>query len=268
MAKVSLYIPVRNGANFIGECIQSIVGQTFADWSLTVSDNQSSDETETIVESFNDSRIAFCRQPHDVGMIANFNSCIERCNSTYYAILSHDDKFHSREALQDAVALLDAREDVAIVYSNMIWIDAHSKPIANLTLPARNLVSSDAVAKQSFLSCRNLFGVPVLLRREVVGHNRYDPRFPHTADIDFSLAVGKGRSVFILDRPCVAIRFHRENGTMRNFDGILRELLMVASKHGIYLSLAERVRMFMSDRVTRVKKRIFFLYLDYRKAWQ
>ena len=55
---------------------------------------------------------------------------------------------------------------------------------------------------------------------------------------------------------------------MRHFDGILRELLMVASKHGIYLSLAERVRMFMSDRVTRVKKRIFFLYLDYRKAWQ
>ncbi len=262
---VHLYIPVRNGANFIRDCIQSIVNQTYTNWILTVSDNQSSDQTESIVASFHDPRVVLYKQATDVGMIGNFNSCIDKCDSTYYAILSHDDKYHSNTALEEAVALLGAREDIAVVYSNIVWIDAHGTKIVEFKLPKQGLVSSDLVARQSILSCRNFFGVPILLRRKAVGNHRYDTRLKRTADVEFSVAVGKGKFIYVIDKALVAIRFHKTNNTLRDFSGVRDEMLLIAEKHGLKLSLRQRVAMTMNDRLTRIKKGIFFMYVD-RKA--
>lgn len=262
---VHLYIPVRNGANFIRDCIQSIIDQTYTNWILTVSDNQSSDQTESIVASFHDPRVVFYKQATDVGMIGNFNSCLDKCDSIYYAILSHDDKYHSNTALQEAVALLSANADIAVVYSNIVWIDGHGAKIVEFKLPRQGLVSSDLVARQSILSCRNFFGVPILLRRQVASHHRYDPRLELTADVDFSAAVGKGKLIYVIDKTLVAIRFHKTNNTLRDFSGIRDEMLLIAEKHGLKLSLRQRVAMTMNDRLTRIKKRLFFMYID-RKA--
>lgn len=259
---VNLYIPVRNGANFIPDCIQSIVDQTYANWILTISDNQSSDQTESIVASFRDPRIVFYKQATDVGMISNFNSCIDRCDSIYYAILSHDDKYHSNTALEEAVALLSANNDIAVVYSNIAWIDGRGTKIVEFKLPRQGLVASDLVACQSILSCRNFFGVPILLRRQAVGHHRYDPRLERTADVDFSAAVGKGKFIYVIDKPLVAIRFHKTNNTLRDFSGVRDEMLLIAAKSGVKLSLRQRVAMTINDRLTRIKKTIFFMYVD------
>lgn len=262
---VNLYIPVRNGANFIRDCLQSIVDQTYTNWILTVSDNQSSDQTESIVASFHDPRVVFYKQAIDVGMIGNFSSCIDKCDSIYYAILSHDDKYHSNTALEEAVAVLSVSEDIAVVYSNIVWIDGRGAKIVEFKLPRQGLVSSDIVARQSILSCRNFFGVPILLRRQAVGHHRYDNRLERTADVDFSAAVGKGKFIYVIDKTLVAIRFHKTNNTLRDFSGVRDEMLLIAEKHGLKLSVRQRVAMTMNDRLTRIKKRIFFMYVD-RKA--
>jgi glycosyltransferase involved in cell wall biosynthesis len=262
--RVRLYIPVRNGANFIRDCIQSIVDQTYRDWLLTVSDNRSTDNTEAIVSSFGDSRISFQRHEVDIGMIANFNSCIDQCDDQYYAILSHDDKFSSDTALADAIELLQKYDRVAAVYSDLLWIDECGKKIIDLKLPSQGIASSDAVALKSILSCRNCFGVPVLLRRGAVGNNRYDEHLKHTADVDFSAAVGRGKDIYIVSRPLVAIRFHKNNGTMRSFASVREEMLVIARKMDFSLSAFQKVRMIANDRWTRLKKALFFLYLDRR----
>jgi hypothetical protein len=49
---------------------------------------------------------------------------------------------------------------------------------------------------------------------------------------------------------------------MRDFAGVRNEMLLIAEKHGITLSWAQRVRMYLNDRITRVKKTLFFFYID------
>ena len=259
---IRIYIPVRNGANYIRDCIDSIVNQTYSNWILTVSDNQSSDQTESIVASFGDPRIIYFKQTSDVGMIANFNSCIDRCDSEYYAILSHDDKYYSNTALEEAITLLNKHEDVAVVYSNIVWIDGHGSKIVEFRLPRHGMVASDSVARQSIVSCRNFFGVPILLRRHTVGQHRYDARLEHSADVDFSIAVGRRKFIYVIGAPKVAIRFHKTNNTLREFSGVCREMLLIAEKNGLNLSWKQRVRMAINDRVTRFKKTLFFIYID------
>jgi glycosyltransferase involved in cell wall biosynthesis len=257
---IRIYIPVRNGADYIRDCIDSIINQTYGNWILTVSDNRSSDETASIVASFSDPRIIYYRQARDIGMIANFNSCIDRCDSEYYAILSHDDKYCSPTALEEAITVLNRHKDVAAVYSNIVWIDGHGTKIVEFKLPRRGMVASDA--QHSIISCRNFFGVPILLRTSAVGSHRYDERFKRAADVDLSVAVGQRKYMYVMDEPKVAIRFHKTNNTMRDFAGVRNEMLLIAEKHGITLSWAQRVRMYLNDRITRVKKTLFFFYID------
>ena len=262
--RVQLFIPVRNGANYIRECIESITMQTYPNWSLTVSDNQSTDDTEEIVASFlSDSRITWARQATNVGLIGNFNSCIDRATADFYAVLAHDDKYFAADALEKSLAILQSDSSLCAVYSNVLWIDGKSKPIVELKLPQAGKLQSDVIALRSIVNCRNQFGMPLLNRRADVGACRYGTQFPHAADIDFSIAVGEGKFIYVFNEPKVAIRFHGSNNTMRDFSQLRPEILSIAKHRGLKLNAAQRAQMVINDHVTRVKKRFFFLYLDY-----
>jgi glycosyltransferase involved in cell wall biosynthesis len=261
---IQLFIPVRNGANYIRECIESIVVQSYRNWSLTVSDNQSTDSTEEIVAGFlTDSRITWSRQATNVGLIGNFNSCIDRATSDFYAVLAHDDKYYAADALEKSVAILQSDSTLCAVYSNVLWIDGKSKPIIELKLPKAGKLQSDFIALRSIVNCRNQFGVPLLNRRVDVGECRYGAQFPHAADIDFSIAVGAKKYIYVLNEPKVAIRFHGSNNTMRDFSRLRPEILAIAKNRGLPLSAAQRAQMYVNDHLTRLKKRLFFMYLDY-----
>ncbi|KAA5822409.1 glycosyltransferase [Algibacter amylolyticus] len=56
---VSILIPFKNTQEFIGDCIQSIINQTYTNWELIIIDDNSTDSSFTIVKEFakKDSRI-------------------------------------------------------------------------------------------------------------------------------------------------------------------------------------------------------------------
>ncbi|SMX24228.1 glycosyltransferase family 2 protein [Boseongicola aestuarii] len=71
--KVSLCMPVFNGANFIDEALASICEQTYADFELIVTDNASSDDTADIVRRWaeQDPRIRYIRNDRNIGAAQN-----------------------------------------------------------------------------------------------------------------------------------------------------------------------------------------------------
>ena len=59
--KISILIPVRNGAQFLKECLDSIIGQTYTNWELIIVNDNSTDSTEQILQDYQrqDSRIQY-----------------------------------------------------------------------------------------------------------------------------------------------------------------------------------------------------------------
>ena len=53
--RVSIGLPVYNGADFLEEALDSLLAQTFEDFELIISDNASTDRTQEICQ-------AYCRQ--------------------------------------------------------------------------------------------------------------------------------------------------------------------------------------------------------------
>jgi len=267
-ADVTLFIPVKNGLPYIDDCIGSILSQTFQNWRLVILDNQSTDATgATCARYLSDPRIRYVLNETDIGGLGNFNKALELVDTKYYAIVSHDDFFSSRQALEESFAILERDPDVCAVYSHIDWVDAKSRRVATRRFGHSGKVASDDVARRSIVSCRNLYGVPLLVRHSAAAGKRFDRAFYATVDIDFSIAIGRGASIYVIDRPCFSIRFHSANNTMRDSTKIRSELVKTAEKHGIRIGAVDALRMAANERFMRASKFFFYLYLDHVRGW-
>jgi glycosyltransferase involved in cell wall biosynthesis len=261
---VTFFIPVRNGAPYIEECIRSILSQSFQNWRLLILDNRSTDNTFALcIKYLSDGRIEYKTNEVDIGMIPNFNQCLDLCNTKYYAILSHDDMYNDERAVEESFCLLEDDPELCAVYSHLNWIDGKSEKIASRKFKMTGKISSDIITKASIKTCRNLFGVPILVRASSVRGNKYENSLSLTGDVEFSIAIGQGFHSYVIDRPCYSIRFHASNNTMRDFSKTRSEMNWIAAKHQIKLNAADSIKMIVNDWKTRAAKHLFYLYLDH-----
>lgn len=116
--KVSVGLPVYNGAQFLAGAIESILNQTFRDLELVISDNASTDATPDICREFaaRDGRIRYFRQDHNLGAGPNHNFCARQAVGEYYRWASHDDLLEP-EYLARCVAVLDANPDAVLCHT-------------------------------------------------------------------------------------------------------------------------------------------------------
>lgn len=116
--KVSVGLPVYNGAEYLAGAIESILGQTFEDLELFISDNASTDATRDICLAFaaKDDRVKYVRQDHNIGAGPNHNFCARRATTEYFRWASHDDLMEP-EYLEKCVAVLDADPHAVLCHS-------------------------------------------------------------------------------------------------------------------------------------------------------
>lgn len=123
-------LPVYNGENYLAEAIESILGQTFTDFSLLISDNASTDATEEICRRYaaQDSRIEYLRQPKNIGAGPNFNAAFRPGSAPYFKWAAHDDVLMP-EYLAKCIELLDRDPSLSIAHSPAADIDAEGKQV-------------------------------------------------------------------------------------------------------------------------------------------
>ena len=74
--------------------IASVLGQTYRDFTLLVSDNASDDDTAGVVGSIRDPRIVYRPLEQNIGRPANYNRLIELAETEFIVLLSDDDQLH------------------------------------------------------------------------------------------------------------------------------------------------------------------------------
>jgi glycosyltransferase involved in cell wall biosynthesis len=94
---VSIGMPAYNCARFIRDAIDSLLGQTFADFELIISDNASTDSTEVICREYakHDPRVKYIRQNVNRGASANFRFVLEEATGKYFMWAAADDYWSS-----------------------------------------------------------------------------------------------------------------------------------------------------------------------------
>jgi glycosyltransferase involved in cell wall biosynthesis len=114
--RVSILIPVFNRREYIAECIQSALDQTFVDFEIVVVDNASDDGTWEICREFaaQECKVRVFRNDHNIGPVQNWKRCTEEARGMYSKILFSDDCLEPT-CLSEMVPKLDD-PTVALVY--------------------------------------------------------------------------------------------------------------------------------------------------------
>lgn len=94
MTKISIIMPVYNGAQWLTESIDSVLAQTFKDFELICVNDSSTDNSEEIIKNYSkqDSRIkCFTKENEGPGVALNFG--IEKAQGKYLCFIDQDDKY-------------------------------------------------------------------------------------------------------------------------------------------------------------------------------
>jgi len=96
---ISIITPTYNHELYIKKCIESVRGQTYTNWEQIIIDDGSTDETNTIIAGFDDSRIKHIQQAHEgVYKLQNiYNKALDASNGEFIAILEGDDFWPSQK---------------------------------------------------------------------------------------------------------------------------------------------------------------------------
>jgi glycosyltransferase involved in cell wall biosynthesis len=125
--RLSIGLAVYNGENFLAQSIEALLGQTYEDFELIISDNASTDSTADICARYaeQDSRIRYFRQPQNIGSAPNHNFTIHQARGELFKTASHDD-LYGRDLLRLCVEALDKDSAIVLAHSWSAIIDETS----------------------------------------------------------------------------------------------------------------------------------------------
>ena len=132
MFKVSVIVPNYNHAAYLNKRINSILSQTFKDYELILMDDNSSDNSREILESYRslpNVKIIF-NEDNSGSSFKQWNKGMKLSSGEYIWIAESDD-FADAEFLATLVPVLDNNSEISLVYSQSYEIDESGHIIGN-----------------------------------------------------------------------------------------------------------------------------------------
>ena len=183
---ISVALPVRNGANFLAEALDSILSQTYSDFELHVSDNASDDATPAILAEYaaRDARVKVSRSAEPLGQVANMNRAVGLAKTPWVRMMCHDDLMRADCMAQtaQAVALVDERVVLIGNGERHLFANGYLSP-ARPDAPLQ-LYRGVEVLRRRFAGTNNPVSFPavttVTLRKSAFeARGGFDPRWVH-----------------------------------------------------------------------------------------
>jgi len=137
-------MPAHNARQYITEAIESVLIQNYRNFELVIVDDGSIDNTADIIAGFRDEKIRYFRQENK-GASSARNLAIRKAKGKFIVPLDADDMMVPN-AVAEHLKVFEQNPDVDLVYSDVLLIDAKSRPIKVMRKPEyndRNLLVRD-----------------------------------------------------------------------------------------------------------------------------
>lgn len=230
---VSICIPVYNGQDYIDECLRAACNQTYRNLEVLVVDDCSTDESVSVVERWcsADSRVRLVRNRKNVGLVANWNRCVDLANGEWIKLLFQDDSIDESYV---EVMLRHGRTgrpflacDRRIVFENVSadsaasWIQApYNIHLGELRLDL-DLSTRDIAELALQYGKLNFIGEPtvVLVHRSVFDKvGKFNPDLRQLADLEYWLRAGLNLGICYVSDTLATFRVHPRSASSMNFE--------------------------------------------------
>lgn len=175
---VSVIMPVYNGAATIELALKSLIAQTYQNWECIVVNDGSTDNTVSILRSFNDHRIKLYDLGKNYGRGVARNEALSHCTGMYLCYLDADDFLH-HDKIKKQVEILENDNEIDLVACESVKFDDSLNPVS---------CSCSKVSIKSYFTdgCHMSLMLPsVMIRRKKASQFEYDRRLDVGEDIDY-----------------------------------------------------------------------------------
>lgn len=197
---VSIGIPVHNGGPLLPRALDSILGQTYRQLEVIVSDNASTDETESVVRAYaeRDPRVRYLRSPVNLGAPRNFNRAFALATGRYFKWASYDDELEPG-FIQACVEVLEADPTAVACFSRGVIVDDAGAPLK--PLPDRQIHLADPLPHRRFADViepsYGCFHVWSLMRTDAIRRTRLHGSYPGSDRVFLADMALQGRFVVV-----------------------------------------------------------------------
>jgi glycosyltransferase involved in cell wall biosynthesis len=134
--RVTVGLPVYNGQKYLAESLDALLGQSYGEFDLIISDNASTDATEAICREYlaKDPRIKYLRQPVNIGATPNHNYVFEQSHSELFKWASYDD-LYGKDLLKSCIEALDEDPHLVLAHAYQAIIDAAGDIVLEVEYP-------------------------------------------------------------------------------------------------------------------------------------
>lgn len=227
--KVTVLMPVYNGAPYLREAIQSVLDQTFTDFEFLIINDGSTDASVDIIHSYSDPRIRLVNNEKNLQLIATLNKGLKLSRGKYIVRMDCDDiSIPERLAIQ--VDYMDKNPDVGVCGSWFKVFYGNNKMTAGWRMGV--MPTDDQEIKATLLFQCPLAHPSTCLNRELLNKFalRYDASYIHAEDYQFWVECGNYFKLANVSKPLILYRLNNTSVSRSNQSQQIEATLSIIRK--------------------------------------
>lgn len=211
--RYSIVLPVRNGGEYVKECIDSILSQTFGDFNCIVLDNCSTDGTTAWLRSLNDPRVVLMPSERPLTIEENWTRIKDVPRNEFMTMIGHDDIL-DRNYLSVMDDLIRRHPDASLYQAHYRYIDAKGATL-RLCKPMDERQSPSEFLAFFLCGLIDTMGTGFMMRSANYDAAGGIPPYPNLLFADFELWIGLTLPSYKATamEECFAFRLHQSMTT-------------------------------------------------------
>lgn len=176
--KISVILPVYNSEKYLKEAVDSILNQTVKNFELIIINDGSTDKSEEIIKSYNDSRIKLISNPKNLKIIKSLNIGLEIAKGEYISRMDADDiAFTNMFEKQLRVFEENPNIDIVNIQSFLMTNNGKSYRKSNTVIKVNFDVHQHVVFFQNLISHPGVMVKSSLIKKHLYNKNEVDIPF-------------------------------------------------------------------------------------------
>jgi glycosyltransferase involved in cell wall biosynthesis len=208
MSTYSIILPVRNGGEYLKECVQSILAQTNPDFELLVFENNSTDATLAWISSVQDSRIKIFPSDKNLNIEENWSRIVSVPKSQFMTMIGHDDVL-DKNYLDIMSKLIQQYPDAGLYQAHFRYVDKDGKEIRKC-VPMAEKQTPPEVLHNFLCSKMDIMGTGFMMRSAEYDRIGGIPAYANLlfADMELWTELARKSYLAVSQQECFSYRIH------------------------------------------------------------
>ncbi|MFP2516781.1 glycosyltransferase family 2 protein [Buttiauxella agrestis] len=260
MKLIDIALATYNGELYIREQIESIINQTYRNWRLLISDDNSTDSTVAIITELmdKDERIILVSTARQGGVVRNFNNAL-LATTTEFVVLSDQDDIWPVDRLEKMMAKIESIENEnptkpILVFTDLTLVNESNDLIAPSFYMANKIGPLSNMKDNNLLWRSTVYGCSTIMNRNLLNVTLPIPDFALMHDHWLALVANQNNGLYYYNYASVRYRQHANNVVGGSNKNLMHKIRVLRKSIKLISSQADKTKKMLAKHPTFYKE--------------